>query len=321
MKKINQDLKTKAFMPAYLLYGDEGFLLHSYKTKFKSVVADDNELNYSYFEGKDIKVDQVIAAADTLPFFCDSKLIIVEDSGWFKSAQDKLVDYLSQMPETSHILFIESEVDKRNKLYKKVSEIGYVCEMNHPAEGDLSSWAARILKASDKQITSTNMQLLISRTGIDMQRLKGELEKLIAFTAGRNEITKADIEAITAETEQNRIFDMVRAIVSRRKTEALKLYDDLLALKEPPLRIIFLIARQFNQMLEIKDMMNEGENAQSIAAFLKQPAWSVEKSMKQLRGQNRDILKAYVERCVELEEAVKKGDMPDRIAVEILICM
>ena len=56
----------------------------------------------------------------------------------------------------------------------------------------------------------------------------------------------------------NKIFDMVNAIVTRERTRlAMDLYEDLLTLKEPPMRILFLIARQFNQLLLVKE--NDGK--------------------------------------------------------------
>ena len=67
----------------------------------------------------------------------------------------------------------------------------------------------------------------------------------------------------------NRIFDMVAAIVNRQTRKAMDLYEDLLTLKEPPMRILFLIARQFNQLLQVKELMAKGMDKGTIASKLK----------------------------------------------------
>ena len=318
MKNLNADIKNHTFMGVYLLYGDEAFLKRSYKNRLKKAIADD-DMNCQSFAGKDIDIDEVISAADTMPFFAERKLIVIEGSGWFKGAQDGLTEYLDRLPETTTLLFVEDEVDKRGKLYKKVAQIGRAVEMAHPKEDELLRWGASILGMAGRKITASDMQTIIESTGNDMERLKGELDKLIAYTEGRDVITRRDIQAVTTVTETNRIFDMVRAISSRQTATAMKLYQDLLTLKEPPMRIIFLIARQFNQLLLVKDMMNEGAAKDAIASVLKVPAGVADRMMKQVKNTPRALLKSYVDRCIDMEKRVKTGDMPEGIAVEMLI--
>ena len=320
MKDINADIKNHTFAGIYLLYGDESFLKRSYKNRLKKAIAGDDDMNCICFEGKDISVDDVIDAADTLPFFAERKLIVIEDSGWFKGARDELTEYLDRLPATTTLLFAEDEVDKRGKLYKKAASIGRVADMSHPKEDELVRWGAGVLGMAGRRITASDMRLIIECTGNDMERLKGELDKLIAYTEGREAVTRHDIQTVTTVTETNRIFDMVRAIASRQTATAMRLYEDLLALKEPPLRIIYLISRQFNQMLLVKDMMGEGSGKDAIASALKLPAGVADRMMKQVRNTPRALLLSYVRRCVETEQLVKTGAMPEKIAVELLIC-
>ncbi len=73
--------------------------------------------------------------------------------------------------------------------------------------------------------------LFISKTGTDMENIDKELEKLICYCLDKEVIEIADVEAITTEQIQNKIFDMVDAIASHNQIKALDLYYDLLALK------------------------------------------------------------------------------------------
>lgn len=319
MQTLNQDIKTGEFKQIYLLYGEEAFLKNSYKNRLKEAIIGDDTMNFARFEGKGLDVDELIRLADTMPFFAERRLILVEDSGFFKSASDALVQYLPSMPDTTILLFVETEVDKRNRLYKKVKDMGYAAELNRQDSAQLARWAGGILTREQKKITKHTMELFLSMAGDDMENIRMELEKLISYTLGREVITDEDVLAVCAVQVTNRIFEMVSAIVNRQPRKAMDLYEDLLTLKEPPMRILFLIARQFNQLLQVKDLMGKGMDKGTIASKLKMQPFVVGKTMPQARQFGREQILSYVEFCVETEEAVKSGRLQDRLAVELLI--
>lgn len=319
MQTLNQDIKTGEFKQIYLLYGEEAFLKNSYKNRLKEAIIGDDTMNFARFEGKGLDVDELIRLADTMPFFAERRLILVEDSGFFKSASDALVQYLPSMPDTTILLFVETEVDKRNRLYKKVKDMGYAAELNRQDSAQLARWAGGILTREQKKITKHTMELFLSMAGDDMENIRMELEKLISYTLGREVITDEDVMAVCTVQVTNRIFEMVSAIVNRQPRKAMDLYEDLLTLKEPPMRILFLIARQFNQLLQVKDLMGKGMDKGTIASKLKMQPFVVGKTMPQARQFGREQILSYVEFCVETEEAVKSGRLQDRLAVELLI--
>ena len=116
MQVLNQDIKEHTFKPVYLLFGEEVFLRNTYKKRLREAVVGEDVMNFARFEGKGLDVDELIRLADTMPFFAERRLILIEDSGFFKSGSEALVKYLPEMPDTTCLVFAESEVDKRNKL-------------------------------------------------------------------------------------------------------------------------------------------------------------------------------------------------------------
>lgn len=319
MQVLNQDIKNHDFKRVYLLFGDEPYLVSNYKKKLREAIAGDDTMNFNYFEGKNPDVREIISLADTMPFFAERRLILIDGSGFFKSAPEELVNYLPDMPDTVCLIFCESEVDKRNKLYKKVKDLGYVAELKKQDSDQLMRWAAGILGKDGKKITKQVMEYFLERTGDDMENIRTELEKLICYTMGRDVITKEDVDAVGTVHVTNRIFEMVSAIVAGNTRKALDLYEDLLTLKEPPMRILFLIARQFNQLLQVKELLAAGMGKGDIASKIKVPPFAAGKLITQAKAFTREQILDYVELCVESEEAVKTGRMADRMAVELLI--
>ncbi len=319
MQTLNQDMKEQNFKPVYLLFGEERYLKGSYKNRMKEAIIGDDTMNYSYFEGKGLDVDEVIRLADTMPFFTERRLIIIENSGYFKGAADKLVAYMDEMPDTTCMIFVESEIDKRSKMFKKVKSLGYAAEMTRQDTAQLGKWAGAILAKDGKKITGRTMELLLSMTGDDMEHIRMELEKLVSYTLGREIITDEDVLAVCTVRVTNKIFDMVAAIVNRQPEKAMDLYEDLLTLKEPPMRILFLIARQFNQLLQVKELSAKGMDRNAIASRLKMQPFVVGKVMPQARQFSKEQILSYVKLCVDTEEDVKRGRLQDRLAVELLI--
>ena len=319
MQTLNQDIKEKSLKKIYLLYGDEPFLVGSYKKKLREAITGGDTMNFNYFEGKNPDVKEIISLADTMPFFADRRLILVDGSGFFKSAQEELAAYLPQMPDTTCLVFAESEVDKRNRLYKRVKELGYAAELNKQDTAQLMRWAAGILGRDGRKISRPVMEYFLERTGDDMENIRMELEKLVCYTMGRDVITKEDVDAVGTVHVTSRVFDMVAAIVAGNTKKAMDLYEDLLTLKEPPMRILFLIARQFNQLLQIKELTAAGKDKGAMASALKVPPFAVGKLTAQARAFTRDQILSWVTLCVETEEAVKTGRLSDRLAVELLI--
>ena len=171
METLNQDIKSGDFKRFYLLFGEEEFLKQSYKKRLRQAVAGDDTMNYNYFEGKGLDVQELISLANTMPFFSDRRLILVEDSGCFKAASDELMEALPDIPDTTCMVFVESAVDKRNRLYKKVKELGSAVELKRQSASQLAVWAGRILAQNGRKITSSDMNLFLERTGDDMETI------------------------------------------------------------------------------------------------------------------------------------------------------
>ena len=181
MKSLNEDIKSGTFKQAYLLYGEEAYLKKQYKDKITAALFPAGDrMNYAYYEGKGINPGELIDLAETMPFFADRRLIVVENSGFFKTATPELADYIKNMPETACFLFVEQEVDKRGKLYKAVKDKGRVAELGRQDEKTLLYWIAGNMKREGKQIRESTARYLVRRTGPDMEYLEQEWELLFA---------------------------------------------------------------------------------------------------------------------------------------------
>lgn len=320
MKNIKEHIKLHQFKPVYLIYGIEGYLKKLYRDKLVAAILNKSEdtMNYNHFDGKGIDVSEIIGIAETLPFFAEKRVIVIENSGLFKSSND-LADYLKTMPDTTHIIFVEEEVDKRNRLYKAVKDIGNISEMNGMDEQNMKLWVASILKRDKKQITSDTVSYLFNKVGMDMQNVETELEKLVCYAYDRDVITVNDIEEVCTTQIQSKIFAMIDAIGMKQSKKAFELYGDLLALREKPMTILYLVTRQFNILLQVKELSSMNFDKNTIASKAGIPPFAVQKSVNQAKNFSKKTLMEALEFSVQIEEQVKTGRMSDKLGVELLI--
>ncbi|MBQ1849690.1 MAG: DNA polymerase III subunit delta [Lachnospiraceae bacterium] len=319
MQRILTAIKENRFANVYLLYGEERYLKKQYTEKLKNALAGDDTMNVHFYEGKDVPVPEIIDLAETMPFLAPRRVIFLSDTGLFKSGGEQLADYLAQPNETTYFVFTESDVDKRSKLYKTVSTKGCAVEFGTQDENTLKRWVASLLAKEGKKIKESTVILFLSKTGTDMNNIQTELEKLISYCLDKEVITDEDVEAICTTRLQDRIFDMIEAVARRQSTTALKLYYDLLALKVTPLQILAMLARQFNLLLQAKELKKRGVADKEIASKIGVPPFVVGKYLSQAKSYKSSELRVALEQCVQADQDFKTGLINDKMAVEMII--
>ena len=315
-----EDIKNGTFKASYLLYGEESYLRSQYRNRLTNALIDPADtMNLSRFEGKGIHPEEIIDLAETLPFFAPRRVILVENSEFFKTKCDRLADYLPSMPDTTCLIFVETAVDKRNRLFKTVKDRGRAVEFASQDEATLTKWILGIVKREGKQISKSALSLFLERAGTDMEHISKELEKLLCYTYERESITSQDVEDVCTILTSNRIFDMLRAIAEKNQKQALELYYDLLTLKESPRGILTLLGRQFQQLLLVRSLMAKGYGQPSIASKTGIAPFIIRRLMGQARNFTDEQLTAALADCAKAVEDVTAGRINDVMSVELLL--
>ena len=320
MKKLSEEIREGNLKQVYLLCGEEAYLRRLYRDRVKKALLGDGDLmNLNCFEGKGIVPGEVIDLAQTMPFLAERRVLVIENSGFFKRGGEALAEYLADPATSAYFLFVETEIDKRSRLYKAAAARGRVIECKTPDEGVLKRWVVELLAKENKRITQRDLDLFLEKTGTDMENIRGEVEKLVCYCLDREAVSAQDIEAVCVRQIGSRIFDMVEAVADKKQRRAMELYYDLLTLKEPPMRILFLIARQFNLLLQVKELKNKGYDTRSIGEKVGLKGFIAGKYVSQAAKFKEAELRQALTDCVETEEAVKTGRMNDVMSVELLI--
>lgn len=325
MRSIDSEIEQQAFKRIYLLFGKEHYLLKENRERLLKAlgVTDRKDINFTLLSEKDFNVPTLISDSDTLPFFADRRVILVEESGYFKGnkkEKDRLVKYIPDIPETTVIVFVESEVDKRDKLYKAVAKNGTAEEFVIGDQNEMFRWIGGRLSVDGIQMRRDAWNEFYLRCGSSMDLMDAEYQKLSAYCWEKKQIEKSDVEAICANASETKIFALSDAISERNAARVFEVYHDMLRQNEKAPGILALIQRQLMQLYDLKLMDRDGV---SFADKKKNLGISYDFIIRKLETYQKrfkeDELRRLLRKAADYEEDFKSGRIEDSIAVELLL--
>ena len=341
---------------AYLFFGEEDYKKKIFKNLLKSKVPYGDSVNLSQFDGKDLNYSELYEIAMTLPFFAEKRLIIVENTNKFQQrkkkddaknknsdaetnqnddggyevkafdeekeerAEKEILKILEELPKTTCIAFFESKAAKNKKIFKKIAEIG-VCEpCEKDSDSEIIKWIQKGFKSFGIYCDSKTASFLLERVGSDYTMLSQEVKKIASFVTGKEKVEQKDIEAISHESIESKIFNMLDAMCDKNQKLVLDKYFDMLQNKEEPLMILAMIRRQFRIMLQVAELSNKGYSENELFKEFKIQSFVVQKMKNYLTKyfKMKDVINA-LEKINETDKAIKSGNLNSQIGVEMLL--
>ncbi|HOM01268.1 MAG TPA: DNA polymerase III subunit delta [Acetivibrio sp.] len=328
--KLKLEIKNESLNKLYLFYGEEEYLKKFYLGKIEEIILRDDTtgLNKVVIEGR-TEASKIIEACETMPFFAEKKLVVVKKSELFSSKKsktskdskkDELIEYLQSMPNYTCLVFYEEDIDKRLKITGAIKKHGMMVEFPFQKPPELVKWAVRVFKSYDKEIDASTASYFIDICEEGMTEILNEINKVVLYLGERPKVNVDDIKKVCTKSIKSRIFDLIDAIAERKLDLALKLLNDMIILKEPMPKVLFMIAKQLKQLLELKLLRSKGMDGKEACSKMGVNPYAVNKMIRQSDCFSLDKLKKAVQEALELDLSIKTGKINDRTAVEILIC-
>lgn len=324
MEVIKKQIKSGAVDSCYLFYGSEEYIKNQYVNRIKEAIIDPayEVMNCGKFNGKDVSADQIIDFAETVPFMSNKRMMILQDSGLFKTGRKddskKILDYLDNIPSSTCIVFLETEIDKRSSLYKKANKMHTVVEFVTPTDREIFMWIRKELKKNEIEMENSLIEYFIHIVPSGMESIINELKKLIDYKQ-QGVITKEEITRICTHSLDVRIFELVKMLGNKDTKGALKVYANLLEIKESPIGILAMMARQFRIILKVKYMRREGNDSKVIATRAGIHTFLVNECVKQAQNFTFAQLESAIRECLETDEGIKTGKINPELGVELIL--
>ena len=329
-RQFNEVISSGAFTPYFIIYGEQSYLRRQSRDKLREALlgGGDPQMDCAVFTGSGFTAREVIELAETLPFFAERRVILFENTGlWGRemtAEADALAEYFGSQPDTTFFVFSEPQIDRKRRLYTKMTGRNTpgatILPCENVEDSTLRKWILALVQKEGKTIDGPALALFRQYAGDDMLHIASEMDKLISFAGDRKAVTAEDIRAVCTPVLQDRIFEMIDALSGGEKDRALRIYGDLLQLQTPPQVILSLLERQYDRLLQIRELQENSLGEGEIAARTGMQSWMLRRLYPVMERYRSSMqLERMLELCVQADMSYKSGKMSDRIALESLL--
>lgn len=299
-------------MTVYLLLGDDE------ERKARGVERLRRDRAAESFDAADASPEAVVSACNSYDLFGGGPFVLVRNlDAWNAAQKAKIVDYLKSPSEEADLVLLGKKLGAREKLLAAIKRSGEVHNFEQPTGKALVKWVVGHAKKQGLELPEEVAGSLTERCSGDKTRLVRETEKLALYVSDRP-ATVEDVEALCPLDLQSNIFAFVDSLAAGRRDRALALLEELLAAGEPPLRIMYMVRRQFLLIARSRALSGRGVPPGEIAKDLKVPPFVVRKLEEQGRSLGEDGAERALDLVLRLESGLKGvSDLGDGLQVEL----
>lgn len=261
----------------------------------------------------------IVSALNSYSLFGEGPFVVLRNlDAWNAAQKAKILGYLEDPSPEADLIMLGKKLGAREKLLAAVKKTGEVHDFKQPTGKALARWAVGHAKKLKLELPEDVAEELVARCSDDKARVSRETEKLALYADGT--ATLGDVEALCPPDLQSNIFRFVDALGAGDRGEALELLEALIGTGEPPLRIVYMIRRQFRLLARARSLLDNGAPRPEVASTLKVPPFVARKLEEQARKMGEDDLEHALGLVLDLERGLKGGsDLEDELQVELAV--
>jgi DNA polymerase-3 subunit delta len=322
-KDLDQALKKGTIEPIYFLFGPEGYL----RDQAGSVIADEalrgtllREFNDSVFSLKDGDARSPIAAAEQLPMMSTRRVVRITDFAKLGEKNEEiLLKYIERPVETSVVIFISEDIDKRKKLGKRLLS-GAAFEFAPLNNAELSAWARAHLRELKSEIDPPVLNRIVELVGSDVRTLANELNKLSTAALPSAKISAGLVEELVGRSRELLNWELTDQMIARKQARALQTLKHLLDDGAPPVMLIGLIASTYRRIALAQALLSQGVSPKEMFRQVPMPPFKQSSFLSMLDRIDGRKLTRQIMRIAEADLGIKTSKASPRMQVEMLVC-
>jgi DNA polymerase III subunit delta len=264
--------------------------------------------------------ETLVSACNSYSLFGEGPFVVLKDlDAWNAAQKAVIVEYLEDPAPGSDLILLGKKLGARERLLSTVKNAGEVRTFDQPTGKALVRWVVGHAKKLGLDLPEEVAEDLTNRCSGDKMRLLQETEKL-ALYVGDGTATHDDVAALCPPDVQSNIFAFVDSLAAGDRNRALALLEDLIATGEPPLRLTFMIRRQFQLVARARALLDRGTPQKELSSRLKVPPFVARKLEEQGRELDEEDLERALAQIQDLEGGLKGGsDLSDELQVEMTV--
>ena len=288
----------------------------------KQIGYDSADLNFAYFDMKEVVYKDVELELVSLPFFADEKIVILDHFVDITTAKKRFLtddelksfeEYLDNPSLTTKLLiFAEGKLDSKRRLVKLLKRDAKVFDAVEAKEQELRQYFQKWSQKRGLQFLGQSFENLLIKSGFQFS----EIQKNLLFLQSYKEdsvIEEEDIVNAIPKTLQDNIFDLTQFILTKKMDQARDLVRDLTLQGEDEIKLIAVMLGQFRTFTQVKILAESGQTesqiASSLGSFLgRNPnPYQIKFALRDSRGLSLSFLKQAISYLIETDYQIKTG--------------
>lgn len=327
----------------HLLHGKDDYQVRQALSVIREDLAADDDMlrtNTTVLEGRGLSPDELLAHVTAAPFLAAHRLVIVEGllralgevRGGRRSkkkadADDPLEPWRraasrmsdpATMPETTTVVLVEGELAKTNPAFPIFAPIAYTTEYGPLPPNELANWIRARAKEKKLKLTDGAAQLLANLIGGDLWALDNELDKLAAYAGGET-VDEKTVPELVSSARETKVWELADAVVAGNERKALTAMGRLLQEGEAPQLLLFMVARQYRQLVTLKDLRDRRvarEEQQRVSGV---PGFKLNEVGALAGRYTWPRLHTAYRMILDADLSVKRGLQDDESALQLLV--
>lgn len=218
-----------------------------------------------------------------------------------------LKEYINNPSPFSKGLIITKKIDLRKKTSKFFKENNLLLEFPLRKGASLRKWVKEHFWNHGYNISDDAVAYLLEVVGENQVMIENELNKLFIYEPDHKNITIKDLDILITNNVQSNIFNLLDNMFSDHG-KMLKALENLFKLKEPEIKIIFMIIRDLRIIIRIKWFLKEKYRDDKIASLLQIHPYVAEKKIELSKKLTFEEVFKYLKLFFEVEEKIKSGN-------------
>lgn len=271
-EEIVRNLKNEVYSPIYFLMGEEDYYIDRISDYLvdHALTETEKEFNLTVLYGADTDIATVINAAKRYPMMSKYQVVVIKEAQHLRNIEE--LTYYLQKPLASTILvfcYKHGSLDRRKKITAEIEKAGVLFESKKLKEAQLPGFISSYLKRKQVEIEPKASEMMAEFVGADLNRMAGELEKLIiTLPAGQKRITPELIERNIGISKDYNNFELRNALIAKdvlKANQIVKYFEE--NPKNNPLQVTLAVLFNFFANLMLAYYAPE-KTDQGIAAQL-----------------------------------------------------
>jgi len=288
----------------------------------KQIGYDPADLNFAYFDMKEVDYKSLELELVSLPFFADEKIVILDHFLDITTAKKRYLsddelkafeEYLENPSPTSKlVVFAEGKLDSKRRLVKILKRDAKIFEALEPKEQEMRSYFQKWSQEQGLSFDGKSFEQLLIKSGFQFSEIQKNLLFLQSYKADSN-ITEEDIVQAIPKTLQDNIFDLTQLILGKKIDQARDLVKDLTLQGEDEIKLIAIMLGQFRLYTQVKILQEscqtESQMVSSLGHYLgRNPnPYQIKFALRDSRRLSLDFLQNSIRYLIQADYQIKTG--------------